>query len=252
MSLNLIYLEHLEHSEWRATVAAEESLFSRLAESVGPMAKLPNNGASYHTGEQVITHLNRVLGPDHWSFRIIELGEEPDSDECWAFGELTAIMDGQVVVKQDYGSQAFKRSRSTGKYVAKWDDKKAAATDALKRCARLLGVGLDAWANERAPSWHPDEDASRPLGVAAAGKAAPTTPDANDAAPSTPATTATTADQPETVQARWAQLVKEAEDAKLSTLANVKAIDPKVVSAAQLKSYADRLENRLREVKGAA
>ena len=134
------------------------SLYQELAASVGPMAHLPNNGAAYHTGEQVITHLNRVLGPGNWSFRILELGEESDSDECWAFGEITATISGTKVVKQDYGSQAFKKSRSTGKYVSKWDDKKSASTDALKRCARLLGVGLDAWANERAPSWHPDID----------------------------------------------------------------------------------------------
>ena len=138
---------------------SDKSLYAALAESVGPMAKLPNNGASYHTGEQIITHLNRVLGPENWSFRILEIGEEEDSDECFCFGEITANVGGVVVVKQDYGSQAFKRARSTGKFVSKWDDKKAAATDALKRCARLLGVGLDAWANERAPSWHPDQDA---------------------------------------------------------------------------------------------
>lgn len=130
--------------------------YRALSESVGPMAHLPNNGAAFHTGEQIVTHLNRVLGPLAWSFRILECGEETDSDECWVFGEITATIDGVTVVKQDYGSQAFKRSRATKQYVSKWDDKKAATTDALKRCARLLGVGLDAWANERAPSWHPD------------------------------------------------------------------------------------------------
>lgn len=135
---------------------SEKSLYEQLAASVGPMANLPNNGASYHTGEQIVTHLNRVLGPLNWSFRILDQGEEADSDECWVFGEITAIVDGVTVVKQDYGSQAFKRKRATGQYVSKWDDKKAACTDSLKRAARLLGVGLDAWANEKAPSWHPD------------------------------------------------------------------------------------------------
>lgn len=139
-------------------IPAASTLYQELAASVGPMAHLPNNGAAYHTGEQIITHLNRVLGPGGWSFRILSMGEEPDSEECWAFGEITATIRGVTVVKQDYGSQAFKKARATGKYVSKWDDKKSAATDALKRCARLLGVGLDAWANERAPSWHPDID----------------------------------------------------------------------------------------------
>ncbi len=140
----------------RGATMSDESLYKQLAASVGPMATLPNNGASYHSGEQIVTHLNRVLGPLNWSFRILDAGEEPDSDECWVFAEITASIDGVSVVKQDYGSQAFKRSRATKQYVSKWDDKKAATTDALKRAARLLGVGLDAWANEKAPSWHPD------------------------------------------------------------------------------------------------
>lgn len=134
-----------------------KSMYLQLAESVGPMAKLPNNGASYHSGEQIITHLNRVLGPEHWSFHILGYGMEEDSDECWVFGQITATIDGVTVVKQDYGSQAVKRSRQSGKFISKGEDRKAAATDALKRCARLLGVGLDAWANEQAPSWRPDE-----------------------------------------------------------------------------------------------
>lgn len=206
------------------------SLFDRLAESVGPMAKLPNNGASYHTGEQVITHLNRVLGPDGWSFLILDIGEESDSDECWAYGQITAIIDGRTVVKQDYGSQAFKRRKADAKFISKWDDKKGAATDALKRCARLLGVGLDAWANERAPSWRPEIVEDEP--------APPTAP--------TPIAAPT---ENETVQQRWARLVNDATMLKLPTLANVKAIDPKACSDRQLASHADRLEARLREVR---
>lgn len=141
-------------------MSSDKSLYAALAESVGPMAKLPNNGASYHTGEQIITHLNRVLGPENWSFHILDYGAEEDSDECWVFAQVTAVINGVTVVKQDYGSQAMKRARATGKFVSKGEDRKAAATDALKRCARLLGVGLDAWANERAPSWQPDVRAS--------------------------------------------------------------------------------------------
>ena len=132
--------------------------FEELRASVGPMQHLPNNGAAYHTGENIVTHLNRVLGPLNWDFTVLEVGEEPDSDECWARVQITVYTGNRVIVKQDYGSQAFKRARSTGKYVSKWDDKKAAITDGLKRAARLLGVGLDAWANEKAPSWRPGDD----------------------------------------------------------------------------------------------
>lgn len=131
--------------------------FAALTASPGDMAQLPNNGARYHAGAQIINHLNRVLGPRNWDFRVIAVGEESDSDECWAFVEILARIDNKIVTKQDYGSQAYKRARSTGQYVSKWDDRKAAITDGLKRCARLLGVGIDAWENERAPSWRPAE-----------------------------------------------------------------------------------------------
>lgn len=141
----------------------ERDWFHDLAESVGTMAHLPNNGAAYHTGEQIITHLNRVLGPGNWSFRILEQGQEPDSDEWWVFGELVAVVGTVACTKQDYGSQAMKRAKSTGKFLSKGEDRKAAATDALKRCARLLGVGLDAWANEKAPSWRPETAEEMPV-----------------------------------------------------------------------------------------
>lgn len=242
--------------------------FERLAESCGPLAKLPNNGAAYHTGEQIVTHLNRVLGPENWSFHVLEMGQEEDSDECYCFGQITAIIDGQTVVKQDYGSQAFKRARSTGKYISKWDDKKSAATDALKRCARLLGVGLDAWANEKAPSWRPEiveDDAPTPLGrsgATAAGNAA-ATPSATGAARSSRSSTDTDAAQKvhdsavltgaqETVKGRWSRLVKEAEAAQLPTLGTIRAIDAEACGEAQLKRHAERLEARLAEVKQGA
>lgn len=166
-------------------MSVERGLFERLAESPGTMAHLPNNGAAYHSGEQIITHLNRVLGPDGWSFHILDTGEEADSDECWVFAQITAIVDGATVVKQDYGSQAFKRRRDTGKFIAKWDDKKAATTDALKRCARLLGVGLDAWANERAPSWKPEDQPEGNAPSPANGSAPKSTPSSGGGGSST-------------------------------------------------------------------
>lgn len=231
----------------------DDSLFSRLSQSVGPMAHLPNNGAAYHTGEQIITHLNRVLGPDGWSFHVLDHGQEEDSDECWAFGQLTALIDGRTVVKQDYGSQAMKRARSTGKFVSKGEDRKAAATDALKRCARLLGVGLDAWANERAPSWRPEQsEGDAPFVANAAPVAAQdaVTLSANGAAPSTPSSTDIAA---ETTLEAWQRLVKEAERVKLPTLGIVKAIDPNIVSEAQMQAHVKKLDARLEMFrKGAA
>jgi hypothetical protein len=46
------------------------------------------------------------------------------------------------VVKTQFGSSRITRARDTGEYISLADDYKAAATDSIKKCASLLGVGL--------------------------------------------------------------------------------------------------------------
>lgn len=106
----------------------------------------------YLTGEQVTSRLNDVLGPYGWSFRVLEHGIHAEADECWVQGELTATFvvadlnnDGfreRTVTRQQFGSQKVKRSRSSGIPLDIGFDLKGAATDALKKCASLIGVGL--------------------------------------------------------------------------------------------------------------
>ena len=55
---------------------------------------------------------------------------------------------------------------------------------------------------------------------------------------------------PETTLQRWERLAVEAERVKLPTLGAVKAIAATSVSEAQLRHYADRLEERLGEARG--
>lgn len=100
----------------------------------------------YITGEQVTSRLNEVLGPGGWSFRVLEHAIHAEADECWALGELTAVIDGQTVTRQQFGSQKVKRSRSSGTPLDIGFDLKGAATDALKKCASLIGIGLYLWA----------------------------------------------------------------------------------------------------------
>lgn len=51
------------------------------------------------------------------------------------------------MVKEDRGWQPVNRKKD-GSLISLGNDFKGADTDALKRCARLLGVGLDAWEKE--------------------------------------------------------------------------------------------------------
>jgi hypothetical protein len=97
---------------------------------------------TYITGEQCISRLNEVLGPAGWSFTVREHGINAEADECWALGRLTAHIDGTTVLRDQFGSQKVKRSRSSGNPLDIGFDLKGAGTDALKKCASLLGVGL--------------------------------------------------------------------------------------------------------------
>ena len=97
----------------------------------------------YLTGEQVISRLLEVLGACGWSFRILEHGVNSEADEVWVLGELQLLVDpDDRVVRQQFGSAKIKRSRSTGAPLEIGYDLKAAATDCLKKCATLIGVGL--------------------------------------------------------------------------------------------------------------
>src|SRR5438874_10238537 len=96
----------------------------------------------YSTGEQCISRLNETLGVAGWSFTIKEHGINAEADEAWVLGELSANFGGAIVVRQQFGSQKIKRSRASGIPLDIGFDLKGAATDALKKCAMLLGVGL--------------------------------------------------------------------------------------------------------------
>ena len=97
---------------------------------------------TFVSGEQVVTRLNEVLGASGWSFRVLRHEIHPEADEVWALGELVAEIDGKTVTRQQFGSQKIKRSRSTGAPLDLGFDLKGASTDALKKCASWVGVGL--------------------------------------------------------------------------------------------------------------
>ena len=77
-----------------------------------------------------------------------------DSLPSWSFEVVShTILDEEVVVharlragdvvKEEFGGSAITRSKANGAIVCLADDLKSAASDALKRAARLMGVALD-------------------------------------------------------------------------------------------------------------
>lgn len=97
---------------------------------------------TYVTGEQVVSRLNEVLDYQNWSFRVLEHGIL--EDEVWVKGELIVHdpLGRPDIIRSQFGSQKIKRSRASGTPVDIGFDLKGAATDALKKCASLIGVGL--------------------------------------------------------------------------------------------------------------
>lgn len=100
------------------------------------------NGMDYLTGEQVTSRLNEVLGWNGWSFRVLEHGYNEQADEIWCLSELTVWQDSTPIVRQQLGSQKPNRRSTTKEILDLGFDLKGAATDALKKCASLIGVGL--------------------------------------------------------------------------------------------------------------
>ena len=91
----------------------------------------------------VIQRLNEALVGD-WSFHIVEHVVREDLSEVIVVGKLVA---GEIV-KMQIGSASLKRHRQSGELMCLGDDLKAAASDALKKCATLLGVGLQLYRSD--------------------------------------------------------------------------------------------------------
>ena len=105
----------------------------------------------YIEGHTIIQRLNDAFDAE-WSFRIISHEIVKEVDEVLVLGELKAF----DIVKSQFGSSKIKRARETGEIISLADDLKAAATDALKKTATLLGIGLHLY-DVKTDSDRPDE-----------------------------------------------------------------------------------------------
>jgi hypothetical protein len=96
---------------------------------------------AYVPGHIVIERLNQAF-ESLWSFEIT--AHEVHTDEVIVIGRLSA----EGITKTQFGSSRITRARETGETISLADDLKSAATDALKKCATLLGVGLHLYADK--------------------------------------------------------------------------------------------------------
>ena len=96
---------------------------------------------AYVEGVEFIRRLNEALD-GQWTFEIVE--HQVRETEVVVLGKLTA---GDVT-KMAFGGSSITVSRE-GEVISIADDLKAAATDALKKAASLLGVGLHLYSSDR-------------------------------------------------------------------------------------------------------
>lgn len=100
-----------------------------------------NGVLDYVEGHSVVQRLNDALD-GQWSFEVVQ--HDIREEEVVVLGRLTA--DGAV--KMSFGASQVTREKGTGQLVSLGDDLKAAATDALKKCATFLGVALHLYADK--------------------------------------------------------------------------------------------------------
>lgn len=92
---------------------------------------------------EVIARLNRVLGVQNWSTEILRAWREPDHPD-WVISQvrLTIRIGSQTIIREGIGGQQVK-FRKSGDVVDLGDEFKGAYSDALKKAAQSLGVGLE-------------------------------------------------------------------------------------------------------------
>ena len=98
----------------------------------------------YVEGHVVTSRLNEAFD-GNWSFEIVKYRILKDTDEVLVLGKLTA----EGVTKMAFGSKEIERNKDTKAIISLGDDLKAASTDALKKAASLLGVGLYLYSDQR-------------------------------------------------------------------------------------------------------
>lgn len=107
--------------------------------------KRPGKGGGnfdYVTVSYVQKALNYIFGWN-WDFEIIQQGTE--GGQVWVLGKLTVrgMQPGQTIVKTQYGRADIKFKRGTKEMLDYGNDLKGASSDALKKCASLLGIASD-------------------------------------------------------------------------------------------------------------
>ena len=126
----------------------------------------------YVEGHVVTSRLNDAFD-GNWSFEVVKYRILKETNEVIVLGKLIA----ENVTKMAFGSKEIATNKDTKAIISLGDDLKAASTDALKKAASLLGVGLYLYSDQR-PNGKPEEGKSE-----TSNKGAPTGNEKNQPGP---------------------------------------------------------------------
>lgn len=144
------------------------SLYRQLAREDLPIQRNPQvaGGMPYITGETCRQVLNQVLGIHRWSFKVVSQELVGEADHIIVLGRLAVwITDPdthelRLVEHEAFGGKQVIRSRDKGTPVNLGFDYKAAQTEALKKAATDIGVGL--WLSRKESAFWDAQEAGDP------------------------------------------------------------------------------------------
>ena len=95
--------------------------------------------AAYVEHSVIVQRLLEVVGP--YTFTVDKLITNPDGQVSGCFATLECMVDGEFVTITEIGDVEHPGANNGS-------SAKSASSDALKRCAMRLGVGLHLWSGE--------------------------------------------------------------------------------------------------------
>lgn len=100
---------------------------------------------SFVSGNYVQKCLNLMFGWD-WDFEVTD--DKITPHQVIVKGRLTCRINGRTIVKTQYGRKDIICRKGTDTPLDLGNDLKAAATDALKKCASQIGIAADVYSDE--------------------------------------------------------------------------------------------------------
>lgn len=144
--IDWIEVRKKEAKEARDRIAKmQNELSEQFPAEVERQLKKSGTYLTYIPVSEVITRLNKVLGFDGWSYEIIKCERDAlDPDFVVAHVRMSVFPESDrfvSVTKDGIGGQKIKRTKQ-GEIVDLGDEFKGAVSDALKKAAQALGVGI--------------------------------------------------------------------------------------------------------------